>query len=149
MSETDVLSAPYVLEYPYHRSTGPVIARFLGGLKQRRIFGARAADGRVIVPPQEYDPQTGDAISELAEVGQTGAVTTWTWIARPRPNHPLPRPFAFALILLDGASTPMLHCIDAASAGVMRAGMRVRARWRDETSGSILDLECFEPEDAR
>jgi uncharacterized OB-fold protein len=28
----------------------------------------------------------------------------------------------------------------------MRTGMRVRARWRDETEGAITDIACFEPE---
>ncbi|HEY8172797.1 MAG TPA: OB-fold domain-containing protein, partial [Dehalococcoidia bacterium] len=127
MPEAEILSAPYVLEYPYHRSTGPIIAQFLGGLKQRRIFGIRARDGRVIVPPQEYDPASGDAIDEMVEVGQSGVVTTWTWITAQRPNHPLQRPFAFALIRLDGADTAMLHCVDAPEAS-MQSGMRVRAR---------------------
>jgi hypothetical protein len=147
MPEAEILSAPYVLEYPYHRSTGPIIAQFLGGLKQRRIFGIRARDGRVIVPPQEYDPASGDAIDEMIEVGQSGVVTTWTWITAPRPNHPLQRPFAFALIRLDGADTAMLHCVDAPEAST-QSGMRVRARWRDETAGAINDIECFEPEEA-
>lgn len=147
-ANSDILSAPYVLEYPYHRSVGPVLGRFLGGLKERRIFGVRAPDGCVIVPAVEYDPATGAALEELVEVASAGAVTTWTWIAQPRKNHPLQRPFAFALILLDGASTPMLHCVDAGDAGAMRTGMRVRAVWRAETEGSITDIASFVPEGA-
>jgi uncharacterized OB-fold protein len=143
----DVLVAPYVLEYPYHRSVGPVLGRFFGGLSERRILGVRLPDGRVMVPPQEYDPQTGDALSELVEVGQAGVVTTWTWIARPRRNHPLDRPFSFALIRLDGADTAMLHVVDAGDASRMHTGMRVRARWHDETDGAMGDIACFEPEE--
>jgi uncharacterized OB-fold protein len=146
--ESSVLSAPYVLEYPYHRSTGPVIARFLGGLRSRVILGVRASDGRVIVPAQEYDPRTGDGIDDLVEVGQSGIVTSWTWIRSPRKNHPLQRPFAFALIKLDGADTALLHCIDAPNESSLRSGMRVRAHWAAETTGSIRDIECFVPEQA-
>jgi uncharacterized OB-fold protein len=145
---TESLSAGYVLEYPYHRSVGPVIGAFLGGLRERRIIGIRAADGRVLVPPQEYDPQTGEALSEVVEVGDAGVVTTWSWIAAPRTGHPLQRPFAFALVCPDGADTPMLHAVDAGAESRMRTGMRVRARWRDETAGDITDIECFVPEDA-
>jgi uncharacterized OB-fold protein len=145
---SDVLTAPYVLEYPYHRSVGRVVGEFLGGLAERRILGARTRGGRVIVPPQEYDPDTGEAIAELVDVGTAGAVTSWTWIARPRKNHPLQRPFAFALVRLDGADTAMLHAVDAGEAARMRSGMRVRARWRDQPQGAITDIECFEPEDA-
>ena len=142
------LSAPYVLEYPYHRSTGPVIGQFLGGLKARVILGIRGADGRVIVPPTEYDPQTGAELSEFVEVGQGGVVTSWTWVGEPRPHHPIQHPFAFALVKLDGADTAMLHALDAGDESRMKTGMRVRARWRDEPQGDILDLACFEPEGA-
>lgn len=142
----DVLSALHVLEYPYTRSTGPVIGRFLTGLRDGRIEGIRARDGRVLVPPTEYDPRTGEALDEWVEVGAAGVVTTWTWLDEPRSNNPLQRPFAWALITLDGADTPMLHAVDAGSRDAMRTGMRVRARWRAERQGHITDIECFEPE---
>jgi hypothetical protein len=35
--------------------------------------------------------------------------------------------------------------VDADEAS-MRTGLRVRVRWADEPSGSILDIACFEPE---
>ena len=40
----------------------------------------------------------------------------------------------------------MLHAVDTGSEGAMKTGMRVRARWAAETSGSIMDIACFEPE---
>jgi uncharacterized protein len=145
-SARPALTAPYVLEYTYRRSVGSVLGRFLGGLRDGRILGARAPSGRVLVPPAEYDPDTGEAVGELVEVGQAGEVKTWCWIDAPRPHHPLPRPFAWALVRLDGADTAMLHIVDAGSADRMRTGMRVRARWRAERTGEIADLACFEPE---
>jgi uncharacterized OB-fold protein len=141
----DILSAPHVLEYPYHRSVGPVIGRFLTGLRDRRIEGIRAADGRVLVPPAEYDPETGEELSEFVDVGQEGEVLSWAWVASPRPKQPLDGPFAWALVRLDGADTAMLHAVDAGEESRMASGMRVRVRWRDETQGEILDIVCFEP----
>ena len=73
----EVLSARYVLEYTYTRSVGAVIGAFLQGLSERRIQGARTKGGRVIVPPTEYDPLTGEAIVELVDVGTSGVVKTW------------------------------------------------------------------------
>jgi uncharacterized OB-fold protein len=144
---SEVLSAQHVLEYPYKRSVGPVIGRFLGALKEGRIEGVRTADGRVLVPPAEYDPVTGEAVTEeFVEVGPSGTVTTWSWVSDPRPKHPLDRPFAWALVQLDGADTAMLHAVDAGSPEAMSTGMRVRPRWRDERKGHVLDVECFEPE---
>jgi len=143
---TEPLAAPHVLEYPYHRSVGPVIGRFLAALRDRRIVGVRAVDGRVLVPPIEYDPNTSESLSEIVPLADTGVVTSWTWITKPRPQHPLDRPFAFALIRIDGADTAMLHAVDAGGEGAMSTGMRVRARWRAETEGAITDIVCFEPE---
>jgi uncharacterized OB-fold protein len=140
-----ILSARYVLEYPYRRSLGPVVGRFLAGLAERRILGARAADGRVFVPPTEYDPRTGDAIAELVEVADEGVVTSFTWVARPGPKQPLGRPFAWALVRLDGADTALLHVVDAPGPESLRTGMRVRARFAEVPTGSIRDIACFEP----
>ena len=141
------LVATHVLEYPYTRSVGPVIGRFLAGLKEGRIEGVRAADGRVLVPPTEYDPDTGEAVTdEWVEVGPVGEVTTWAWLAEPRSNNPLDRAFAWALIKLDGADTALLHVVDAGDESAVRTGMRVRARFREEREGLITDIEAFEAE---
>jgi uncharacterized protein len=145
-AETEVLSALHVLEYPYKRSVGPVIGHFLTGLREKRFEGIRAADGRVLVPPVEYDPQTAQELSEFVPVGPGGVVTTWSWIAEPRSNNPLQKPFAWALVKLDGADTALLHAVDAGDETKMTTGMRVQPRWREERTGHILDLECFEPE---
>jgi hypothetical protein len=141
------LTALHTLEYTYTRSVGPVIGRFLGALQERRLVGVRTASGRVLFPPQEYDPETGDPVDEFAEVGPAGTVVTWAWVGEPRPKHPLQRPFAWALIRPDGADTAMLHAVDAGDESRMSTGMRVRVRWRDETAGEIQDIACFEPEE--
>jgi len=141
-----VLSAPNILEYPYSRSVGPVISRFLTGLREGRIEGIRGTDGRVLVPPTEYDPETGDTLTEFVEVATAGVVTTWAWVAAPRAKHLLDHPFAWALVRLDGADTALLHMVDAGDEARMATGMRVRVRWRDERKGHITDIACFEPE---
>ncbi|HMJ13804.1 MAG TPA: OB-fold domain-containing protein [Polyangiaceae bacterium] len=142
----EVLSARYVLEYTYTRSVGPIIGQFLQGLREGRIQGARTKSGRVIVPPTEYDPFSGEEIQELVDVGTSGVVKTWAWIDEPRATNPLQKPFAWALVQLDGADTALLHAVDVADATRMKTGMRVRARWAEERSGRIQDISCFEPE---
>jgi uncharacterized OB-fold protein len=145
----DVLRAPYTLSYAYKRSLGPVLSQFMTGLRDGKILGIRAADGRVLVPPAEYDPQTSEALHELVQVADAGVVMSWAFIAAPRPGQPLDRPFAWALVRLDGADTDLLHAVDAGTPERMRTGMRVRARWSDERSGRIQDIACFEPVEAR
>jgi uncharacterized OB-fold protein len=142
---SDVLSAPHRLEFPYRRSVGPVLGRFLAGLRDGRLEGIRARDGRVLVPPQEYDPVTAEALDEWVPVGPDGVVVSWAWIEEPLPRQPLTRPFAWALVRLDGADTAMVHAVDGGAPERMRTGMRVTPRWRDERAGDIRDIECFVP----
>jgi uncharacterized OB-fold protein len=142
-----VLSAPLVIEYPFRRSLGPVQSAFLTGLREGVVLGIRAGDGRVLCPPVEYDPATGDELTELVELGAGGTVTTWSWEPSPRRGQPLDQPFAWALVRLDGADTGLLHAVDAGSPDRMATGMRVRIRWAEERSGGITDIACFEPEE--
>src|ERR1700722_11465764 len=115
------------------------------GLRDRRILGARGADGRVHAPPFEYDPVGAAPPGELTEVGPEGTVVSWSWMPEPLEGQPLDRPFGWALIRLDGADTTMLHAVDAGAADLMRTGLRVRARWAASRGGSIRDIACFEP----
>jgi uncharacterized OB-fold protein len=154
-----------------------VIGRFLTELRDRRIVGVRTTGGKVLVPPLEYDPETGDSILDsrtgpdghadgacgvdrarddgsaaagrdepFVEVGPAGTVQTWAWVSAPRRSHPLDRPFAWAMSLLDGADTSLVHVVDVESSKEMRPGMRVRPRWREPRVGHITDIECFVPE---
>ena len=143
----EVLQAPLVLEDPFTRSTGPVIGAFLTGLREGVICGVRRADGTVLCPPLEYDPITSDPLTEMVEVADRGEVLTWSWNGEPRPQQPFDRPFAWALIRLDGAETPMLHGVLVDSAAKMSTGMRVQAVWRSEREGHIADIAGFEPAD--
>lgn len=139
------LSAPLDLHFDYTRSLGPVLGPFLGALGRKRIVGVIGSDSRVHVPPVEYDPVTAAPLTDLVEVADTGTVTTWSWVPDPLPDHPLDRPFAFALIRLDGADTAMLHAVAAESPEQMATGMRVRVRWAAEPVGAITDIACFDP----
>lgn len=139
------LSAALETSFDYTRSLGPVLSEFMTALAGRRILGSRSADGRVYVPPAEYDPVTFSPPEELVSVGPEGSVLTWSWQPEPRTGQPLDRPFAWALIQLDGADTGLLHAVDAGEAAAMKTGMRVRPRWAEHRAGHIRDIECFEP----
>ncbi|MEV7967361.1 OB-fold domain-containing protein [Sphaerisporangium sp. NPDC088356] len=148
---SEPLIAEHVLEFPggYTRTTGPVIGRFLTELRDGRIVGVRTADDRVLVPPLEYDPATGEAVTgTFVEVGPAGTVLGWAWVETPRKGHPLDRPFAWALVKLDGADTSLVHAVDAGDVKAMRPGLRVRPRFRPEADrvGHITDISCFVPE---
>lgn len=144
-SASETLTAPHTLEYTYKRSLGPVLSRFFTALRDGQVLGVRRADGSVLVPPREYDPDTGEALSEMVPVADTGVVRSWAWVETPREKQPLRHPFAYALIQLDGSDTLLLHAVDAGSQAAMKTGMRVRARWAEERGHGITDIACFEP----
>ncbi|WP_406109377.1 OB-fold domain-containing protein [Streptomyces sp. NBC_01003] len=141
----EVLKAPLVVEFPFTRSLGPVQSAFLTGLRERTVLGVKTTDGKVMVPPVEYDPVTADELRDLVEVESTGTVTTWAWNAEPRRGQPLGTPFAWVLVRLDGADTALLHALDAPGPDAVTTGMRVRVRWAAERTGAITDIACFEP----
>ncbi len=144
MSRT--LSAPITVAFDYTRSTGPVLGRFLTGLRDAQVVGGRTSEGKVVVPPPEYDPVTHQQIDDFVEVGSQGVVTSWTWVPEPVKGQPLDKPFAFALVTLDGADTPMLHALDVDSPDQVHTGMRVKIRWKEERVGHITDIACFVPD---
>ncbi|MEG8177432.1 DNA-binding protein [Nocardia terpenica] len=133
------------MTFDYTRSVGPTVGRFLTGLREGRIVGVRGSDGRVLVPPAEYDPVTAAPLTEFVEVADVGTVRTWTWVRDPLPGQPFDRPFAWALIQLDGADTTLLHAVDVAAPEDIHTGLRVRVRWAAERTGTIHDIACFEP----
>ncbi|WP_034269037.1 Zn-ribbon domain-containing OB-fold protein [Haloechinothrix halophila] len=147
-TEAPPLSEPLEIHFDYTRSLGPVLGRFMTGLAQRRIEGVTGSDGRVHVPPVEYDPVTAAPLSEFVEVDQEGTVLTWSWCAEPVAGQPIQRPFAWALIRLDGADTALLHAVDVEAPDAIHTGMRVRVRWTDEPVGHIRDIAYFVPADA-
>lgn len=140
----ELLEAPLVIEYPFNRTTGPVMGAFLTGLLAGKVLGIRTADGRVMCPPVEYDPVTAEPLTEMVEVGTEGTITSWSWVAAARDGQPLEGPHALALIRLDGADTSMLHAVDAPGPDAVRTGARVRIRWAPEREGLITDVACFE-----
>lgn len=131
--------------FDYTRSTGPVIGRFLTGLRDGLVVGGRTSAGAVVVPPLEFDPVTHEPTTDFVEVSSVGTVTSWTWVPEPVKAQPFDRPFAFALVTLDGADVPFLHALDVSSPDEVTTGMRVRVRWAAERTGHINDIECFEP----
>ena len=137
------LSAPLKLSFDYTRSVGPLLSQFFTALRSRRIVGVRGSDGRVHVPPAEYDPVDYEQLTEIVPVSSVGTVLSWTWQSTPLEGQPLEKPFAWALIKLDGADTPLLHAVNAGSSDEISTGARVHAHWVDEPVGAITDIAYF------
>jgi uncharacterized OB-fold protein len=142
----DGLRAPHVMKYAYRRAVGGAARRFLSGLARGEVWGSRTEGGRVLVPASDTDPETGRPTLGDVRVGDAGVVRSWTWVSDPDPDQPLDHPFAYALVQLDGADTALLHLVDQVEEDQLGSGLRVRADWRAQRIGSILDVRAFVPE---
>jgi uncharacterized protein len=150
MSQSENPVAPLcerrVMEFPYKHSTGPIVGRFLAGLKeQKKIWGQRVSGQGVVVPPVGYSEVDASEGGEWVEVKDTGTVTAVAVVQKPIEGlHPLTSPFAFILVKLDGADTALAHVVKD-SLDKLKVGARVQAVWApdDQRIGSIRDIACF------
>src|SRR4051812_48512140 len=141
------MSETFTMELPYQRSVGPVVGEFLTALRDGRFVGVRTGDGRVLCPPFEYDPDSGEPLADFVDVADVGVVVAAAWVAEPARYHVHQEPFAFALVRLDGSDTAFVHTV-LAPADQVQPGLRVQARWRDERIGHLKDVLAFVPADA-
>ena len=143
-------SASHIVEYAYRRSVGAVLGRFFTGLRERKLIGTRTRAGRVLVPPCEYDPETGESVDEFVDVGPAGVVTTWAWVHEPSRQAPARR--APSPGRWSGSTAPTPRCCTPSMPAPSRACAPACACSRagaTKTVGEIQDIECFEPEAAR
>lgn len=139
---------PVRLEYDY--SAGAVATRFLRGLAQRKILGARARAGEpVYVPPRGADPRSAELLQEMVEVADRGTVVTYSIVRVPSENIPFELPYVCVSVLLDGADIPFFHVLQNCPLEDVRIGMRVKAAWvpDDELAPSVASIRYFEPAD--
>lgn len=145
-ADTAPMRQQMVMEFPYKHSTGPVVGRFLAGLKeQKKIWGQRASGQGVVVPPTGYSEADGSAAGEWVEVKDTGVITAAAIVHHPIERlHPFTEPFAFVLIRLDGADTAMAHVVKD-DLGKVKIGARVQAVWAPDEArrGGIRDIAYF------
>lgn len=125
------------IQIPFRYAAGKAGSRFLTALKEEETILASPcpACSRVYCPARSFCARCGAELEESIPVGPEGELLSWTEVRGKG---------VFGLVRLDGADSALLHRLLAlpADAG---AGIRVRARFAAERSGSILDLEGFEP----
>src|SRR6202012_1929571 len=98
---------------------------------------------RICFHPAEFNPVTYERLTEIVPVSSVGTVLSWTWQPEPLEGQPLDRPFAWALIKLDGADVPLRHAGVAGSSDAIGTGARVHVPWVDEPAGAITDIASF------
>ena len=66
MTQTQVLSAPHSMEFPYTRSTGPMVGAFLTGLRDKRVLGVRDSAAPFSFRAATRSEPTGSLVAEVS-----------------------------------------------------------------------------------
>ena len=139
---------------PYEAVLGPTWQRFFEGLTEEKIFGTKCPKcGRVLVPARTFCSRCFVDMAEWVEVSHEGRVAAWALTDYKYFGMPTKPPFIGALINLDGTDCNFLHLIggfDIKDLNTVRRtvkkGTRVRAVWKEEKTGNIMDIRYFEPD---
>jgi len=142
-----------VASIPYQLAYGPSWFRFFEGLKEERIFGTKCRRcRRVLVPARAFCPRCFEDMEEWIEVSDEGTVINWSICNLQFFEQPMPPPFITTWIRLDGADNSFMHFIGGFDLSdldlvnrTMTRNVRVKAEWKKEKEGSILDIMYFKP----
>lgn len=122
---------------------------FDGIAHDRRIRGVRCPSCRnVLVPPRPICEACFVRTGDWVDVPDTGVVQGCSVVHIQFLGQRVPPPYVYAEIVLDGASTRLIHTVgglsaEEARAGAVRPGSRVQAVWSDRRTGSLSDIEYF------
>ncbi|MEW6440331.1 MAG: Zn-ribbon domain-containing OB-fold protein [bacterium] len=135
------------IKVPYTWWVGETGSRFFAALRDdKKILGTCCTRCRMVfVPPRKDCGRCFSRSLEWRELGRQGTLTTYTTPRYQEPLHPMPPPFAFGIIRLDGADTGLTHLVGEFRQGELEAGLRVEAVFRDDRQGNILDIRYFRP----
>ena len=121
------------IDLPYTYTAGAMQRAALNGLRDGRLVGA-SGGAHTVVPARPFAAD-GTKLTEAVDLTAEGTVEAVT-VA-----HHLDGAPAYGLIRIEGATTPLFHRLSERVA----PGTRVHAVWREERSGSILDIAHFAP----
>ena len=135
----------------YEHAYGPYYGRMFDEIRELgRIVGVRTSNGDdAFHPPRERDDLTHKRTGTWKACEDTGTIRGCSIINLEFIGQTRPPPYVYAEIVLDGASTRLIHMIDIervewAKVNI-KPGSRVRAIWTtSERSGSLRDIERFE-----
>lgn len=133
------------IEIPYSYVAGRAVTRFLLGLKGRVFYASVCGScGRKNVLPLSFCGRCWKPIDRYVPVGPRGTLESFAAVPGGIPELPhVAGPVIYGLVRLDGADTLLAHLVTADAGEEIRCGARVEAVWREERSGSILDVAAF------
>ena len=139
--------ARQALQVPYRYSMGATTSKFFIEIRDnRKILGIRCpACDVVYVPPRTTCGRCFSQLDEWVEVGDRGTLETYTRVYYSTPVQPVPAPFYYGIIKLDGADTGLAHLVGGLKGKEPKIGMRLQAVFKEDRQGNMLDISYFKP----
>ena len=135
------------IQIPYKYSAGPAMTKFLRGLQEKIIYASVCSGcGRRSVPPIGFCGRCWRPIDDYVEVKQRGSVESLVPVANAAqpPEEGLTYQTGYALILLEGCSTSLVHMVRWSPKSPLGIGSVVVPVWNGERTASILDIAYFQ-----
>ncbi len=136
------------IKVPYRWFAGEVGTRYLESLRdERKFLGTRCPKcGKTYHIPRRNCPECLAECSQWVELGSAGTLESYTVVREHHPQlSPLPLPYGYGIIKLEGADTGFLHLLGEFEEGGLAVGARVEAVFSDAREGNILDVRYFRP----
>ena len=154
MSEESRVIEGYV-SLPYRWAMGVTSTRFFEELKAKKIMGSKCPEcDRVLIPARSFCSHCFVRIDEWVEVSQEGTLRTWCGINFSYEGQPKEPPYIIGIIDLNGADVGLPHFVGGVdldsfeeAAKKVRIGGKVKAVWKENRTGEILDIDYFQPID--
>jgi len=155
--EQELLVLKKIISVNQRFATGPLMGKYLNGLKEKKILGNKCPEcGRMQVPPREVCALCRIRCDEFVEVGPKGNVRLLdtAYYASPDPltGETRETPYGLIYILLDGCSGQEVFAhflrddqLDRIEMGWNeKKGTIVRPVWAEERTGKVSDIKYFE-----
>lgn len=146
----EVFAVSYTPRAEYAWDTGVAIRRYLEGLRERQLTGARCPRcDRTVIPPRAFCELCLSPAVEFVPLKDTGRVNTFSLSYVSWDVQWLETPQIPAVIEIDGTSPGMgiLHLLGEVEPEQVHIGMEVKAVWKSkrQRQGAITDIKYFRP----
>lgn len=135
------------MDFTYNYRVGPYLEKYIQGLGEGKLLAVKCKScDKVIVPPRKMCGT--ELLNEWVEVGPEGEVVNYTvghvTVEKGLVEKADP-PQLLAMVMLDGATVPLLAEVKGVEASGLKNGLRVKAVFKDPAEGTLKDLDYFEP----
>ena len=134
----------------YQHARGPYYGRLFDEMQTSgRIMGVRCPSCHsVLLPPRELCDICFVKTGTWVDVADTGVLLAFSIIHLKFVGQFREPPYVYAEIMLDGASTKVIHTLEGVDVDSapkwLKPGARVKAVWKDTLRGSLNDISHFE-----